>query len=133
MQPVQGARGPRLPADGPLLSRRLLLTLGWAWAGAIVWLSLTPSPPPTLGIAQGDKLEHLGAYGLLMLLFALSYRRSGVRLAYAAGFCAMGVALEFLQRLTGYRTFDVYDMLANGAGVALGWAAAGFLPGLRLR
>ena len=89
--------------------------------------------PPTLDIAQGDKLQHIGAYGLLMLLFALVYRRHGVRLAYAAGFCALGVALEFLQRLTGYRTFDVYDMLANGTGVVLGWAAAGLLPGLRLR
>ena len=36
----------------------------------------------------------------------------------------MGIGIEFLQRMTGYRTFDVYDMAANATGVLLGWAAA---------
>jgi glycopeptide antibiotics resistance protein len=36
----------------------------------------------------------------------------------------MGVAIEYLQRMTGYRTFDVADMIANGIGAALGWGLA---------
>ena len=89
---------------------------------AIFWLSLTPRPPQ-IDVSQGDKLGHLAAYGLLMLLFCQSYAQKSTRIAYAVGFIAMGIAIEFLQKMTGYRTFDVFDMLANGTGVLLGWAA----------
>jgi glycopeptide antibiotics resistance protein len=44
----------------------------------------------------------------------------------------MGIAIEFLQRMTGYRTFDVLDMVANAVGVLLGWAAALVLPSPRM-
>ena len=36
----------------------------------------------------------------------------------------MGIALEFLQGMTGYRTFDVLDMAANAAGVLFVLAGA---------
>ena len=52
-----------------------------------------------------------------MSVFCLIYDQWRTRLAYATGFIAMGVALEILQRMTGYRTFDVLDMAANAAGV----------------
>ena len=42
----------------------------------------------------------------------------------AAAFVAMGIALEFIQGWTGYRDFEVADMLADAAGVAAGWALA---------
>jgi VanZ family protein len=87
---------------------------------AIVWLSLTPAPP-RLDIASGDKLGHLAGYGVLMFWFAQLYPR---RLAYAAGFVAMGITLEFLQAALGYRTLEVLDMAADTAGVLLGWGAA---------
>jgi VanZ family protein len=35
-----------------------------------------------------------------------------------------GIVLEFLQRLTGYRTFEIADMIADVCGVCLGWLAA---------
>ena len=89
------------------------LGLGWGWAAAIVWLSLTPSPPQ-VDVDYGDKLGHFGAYGLLMFWFALLY----LELAASArgtliGFIAMGIGLEFLQGMLGYRSFDVHDMAAN--------------------
>ena len=87
--------------------------------------------PPTIDVDQGDKLGHFAAYGLLLFVFCQIYDQSRTRLVYAAGFIAMGVALEYLQRMTGYRTFDVLDMLANAVGVALGWGAAGVLAMLR--
>lgn len=83
---------------------------------AIVWLSLMPQPPK-VDLEQGDKLGHFAAYGVLMFVFCLIYDQRATRLAYAAGFIAMGVALEFLQGMTGYRTFDLLDMLANATGV----------------
>jgi VanZ family protein len=100
--------------------RKALVAAGWAWAAAIVWLSLTPSPPE-IDIEKGDKLGHFAAYGLLMFWFAQLYR---VRVFYAIGFIAMGVGLEFLQGHLGYRTSEVFDMYANTLGVLLGWAAA---------
>ena len=82
-------------------------------------------------MSQSDKLEHFAAYGLLMFLFCQIYHRTPTRLVYAAGFIAMGIAMEFLQRMTGYRTFEVLDMVANATGVVLGWGAAGALAALR--
>lgn len=80
--------------------------------------------PPTIDVDQGDKLGHFAAYGLLMVLFCMAYVSNRTRAFYAAGFILMGIAIEFLQGMTGYRTFDVLDMLANAIGVALGWIAA---------
>jgi VanZ family protein len=94
---------------------------------AVVWLSLTPSPPH-IDIDSGDKLGHFMSYFLLMFWFAQLYAR---RVGYAAGFIAMGITLELLQGMLGYRSFERYDILANCAGVLLGWAAA-HLVGRRL-
>ena len=66
-----------------------------------------------------------------MLLFCQAYARTSTRAAYAAGFVAMGIAIEFLQRMTGYRSFEVLDMVADAIGVALGWAAAMALDRIR--
>jgi VanZ family protein len=106
--------------------RILGLALGWGWAAAIVWLSLTPSPPQ-VDVQYGDKLGHFGAYGLLMLWFSLLYPRLRYRVWYAIGFIAMGVGLEVVQGHLGYRTYDTVDMAANTIGVLLGWGAASLL------
>lgn len=103
--------------------RGLWLALGWAIVAAIVWLSLTPSPPK-LGVTLGDKLGHFAAYGTLMFWFCQLYTRRTTRVAYAAAFAAMGVALEFLQDAVGYRSLELLDMVANAVGVLLGWGLA---------
>src|SRR5688500_6650807 len=89
---------------------------------AIVWLSLTPSPP-TLEVESGDKLGHLAAYGVLMFWFCFLYPRSRTRVLCGLAFIAMGVGLEVIQGMTGYRSYDGLDMVANSAGVLLGWLA----------
>lgn len=106
--------------------RKACVVLGWAWAAAIAWLSLAPSLPP-VELAYGDKLGHLAAYGLLMFWFAQLY---AARLFYAAGFVAMGVALEFLQAQTGYRSYELLDMAANALGVLVGWTVSVLAPRL---
>ena len=103
--------------------RPLWLALGWGWVAAIVWLSLMQSPP-TIDIAQGDKLGHFLAYGILMFWFCQLYPERRTRLGYALGFAALGVGLEFAQRALGYRSYEAFDMLANALGVVLGWCAA---------
>ena len=109
--------------------RRMLVAAGWAWAGAIVWLSLTPSPPE-LELPHGDKLGHLAAYGLLMFWFAQLHAARASRIAHASAFVAMGVALEFVQGALGYRSYDIADMYANTLGVGLGWVLGAMLPPL---
>jgi VanZ family protein len=103
--------------------RKALVAAGWAWAGAIMWLSLTPAPPQ-VDLSHSDKIGHFLGYGLLMFWFCQLYQERKTRIAYALGFIAMGVGLEYLQGQLGYRTYEVFDMYANALGVLLGWAAA---------
>lgn len=100
---------------------------GWLYAAAIVFLSLTPSPPDP-GFEHGDKVGHLLAYALLMFWFCVLYRYRYTRLAYGIGWVFLGVALEFAQGATGYRNFELSDMAANTLGVLAGALAALSLP-----
>lgn len=106
--------------------RSLLVVGGWLLAAAIVVLSLAP-PPPDLDVPHGDKLGHIAAYSLLSFWFCWLYPSWRSRLAYAAGWIAMGVALEFAQGATGYRSFELADMAANSLGVLLGWGISATL------
>jgi VanZ family protein len=108
--------------------RALWLALGWAIAAAIVWLSLVPSPPK-LDVTLGDKIGHFVGYGTLMFWFCQLYGSRRARAVHALGFAAMGIALEFLQGMIGYRTFEVMDMVANALGVLVGWAGARLVGG----
>ena len=107
--------------------RAAALALGWLYATAIVWLSLTPSPPDP-GFNYGDKLGHLLAYGGLMFWFCFLYREPKLKIAYGLLWIAMGIALEFAQGATGYRSFELADMAANALGVLAGAAGALSLP-----
>jgi VanZ family protein len=102
---------------------RAWLAVGWLGVVAVVWLSLMPEPP-RLDMVQGDKLQHLAAYGSLMLWFAQVAVARHPRMRAAILLVALGVALEFAQRATGYRTFSYADMAANALGVACGWLLA---------
>ncbi|CAG9932552.1 VanZ family protein [Candidatus Nitrotoga arctica] len=99
--------------------RRIWLTLGGLWIATIIYLSLTPHPPEPMHFLNADKLEHALAYGFLMLWFCQVYQQRAPRILIAGLLVALGVAIEYLQRITVYRIFDYADMLANGAGVLL--------------
>jgi len=90
---------------------------------AIIWLSVTPSPPDP-GFEHGDKVEHVLAYGALMFWFCQLFASRRAQIGCAIGFVALGVGLEFVQGALGYRTYDEADMLANTVGVIAGWALA---------
>lgn len=97
--------------------RRACRLIGWLLVLAVTVLSLIPLELPE----GGDKWSHLFAYGALMLWFSMLH--SG-RARVALGLVAMGIVIEFLQGQTGYRSFDVLDMLANALGVLAGWVVA---------
>ncbi|MGH6636529.1 MAG: VanZ family protein [Gammaproteobacteria bacterium] len=94
--------------------------MGYGLILLMISLSLTPFAPDI----PIDKLGHGMAYAILMVWFAWLYSNLGTRLVYAAGFVVLGIALEFAQGLTEYRTFELADMAANALGVTLGWIAA---------
>lgn len=100
----------------------------WRVGGALLVLSVMVlsliRDAPEIPIYWGDKLGHLLAYGALMSWFAQIDRRWQARLCWALAFIAMGIALEFVQGMTTYRSFDAFDMLANAIGVLLGWLVA---------
>lgn len=71
-----------------------------------------------------DKFVHFAAYGSMAFWFAMLFGGRYRQLGIAIAFAAMGVAIEFLQGLTDYRSFEVADMVANAIGAALGWGLA---------
>lgn len=99
------------------------LALGWALVLLVIYLSLTPDPISLPG-REGDKLSHGLAYFVLMSWFANLYTDLRMRARIAIGLIAMGVALEFVQLWTGYRSFEVSDMVAGAIGVTVGWLTA---------
>lgn len=107
----------------PPVVRHAWWAVGWLGVAATIYLSLMHFPP-TLAIDGGDKLQHVAAYGVLMLWFAqltvLRRRRQGL----AAALVALGIALEFAQLAVGYREFSWADMAADALGVAVGWVLA---------
>ena len=103
--------------------RKAWIACGYGFIALVIYLSLTPSPIPAPSI-EGVKTGHVIAYAWLVLWFSQAYPRVRVRLAWATAFVLMGVALEYLQGMTGYRTFAYSDMWDNAIGVAVGLAMA---------
>jgi len=102
--------------------RRIWLLLAWGMVAAVVVTSLIPLE---IDLSRGrDKLAHFLAYGSLSLGFGMLFGGRARQLSIALAFAAMGVALECLQGLTDYRTFEIADMIANAIGAALGWGLA---------
>ena len=89
----------------------------------IITLSLMPAPPD-LGVDQGDKIGHFSAYSFTTLWLAQIYTTRHERIRLVIGMVALGIAIEYAQRATGYRSFEVADMLADATGAGLGWLAA---------
>ena len=95
---------------------------GWRWiAGllvAAIWI-LSLIPPTGIPMPSSDKSGHFIAYFVTMAWFILCYQQTTI---IAGALIGMGILLEFLQGLTGYRQFDLLDMLANSGGVMVAWS-----------
>jgi len=105
--------------------RFLWLTIGYALVTLVVYLSLTSSPVDLeLNFPYQDKFFHALAYFTLMAWFSQIYHDSFQRNMIAVVFVFMGVTLEYLQSFDPVRYFEYADMVANSAGVALGFFIA---------
>jgi VanZ family protein len=110
------------------MSRALGLRLLWGVCLIVVIIgSLLPgNSAPMLAIESlgvSDKLEHCAAYAVLAFLPCVYERRRVVAMLLTLA-AAIGVLLEFGQLFSPARSFDVYDMLADGIGVMIGAAVA---------
>lgn len=103
-----------------------------AWLGVALTLALSLGPP-TVGEdeSQLDKLAHLAGYAMLMFWWAQIVVARRWRLALAV--MAFGGVVELLQGLAPEREPDLFDALANAAGVLAGWGMARLLPNLPAR
>jgi len=101
--------------------RRFWLVLGAGLIALVVYLSLTAHPPKLLHFRSSDKLEHFSAYFVLMGWFVQLYHGWRPRLIWALLFVGQGMALEVVQGMSRWRTFDYYDALANTLGITLAW------------
>jgi VanZ family protein len=107
-----------------MINRRVWIAIGWLLVLTVIYLSLTPKPPQT-GVTFGDKIGHFAAYASLMFWWH-QVDRNVYRIALT--FVLMGLSIEILQSLSGFREGDIFDMAANTVGVGIGWYAARFVP-----
>ena len=105
----------------------LWLAIGWLLIALVSYLSLAPGWLPLDSLADDEAthrhiygVSHLIAYGTLMLLFLQLYpvSRRPIIAFYLVG---LGMGLEVLQAFTPERDADYLDVLANTAGVMVGW------------
>ena len=111
-----------------IISRSLFLVT----LAAVTYFSLAPAP--VAGPGRWDKAAHLVAYGVLgfLMVLAMPPRWKGLQrtLVAVVAVVAYGIALEFVQRVTG-RQFEVADMVADAIGAGLG-AVSGWLVSRKL-
>lgn len=105
------------------------LRFGWLWLGAgcvalalVLTLALVPLAtrmPPLLS----DKMAHGLTFAFLMTWFLGIFE---LRLAsrVAIMLVGYGVLIELLQGLTPYRAVEVADVVADCAGIGIGWVLA---------
>jgi len=106
--------------NSPLKYKSLWLALGYVLVAFVVYSSLTSSPIK-MDINYFDKYAHAFGYFVLMGWFMQIYHSNKAVLICAVTLVVLGVGLEFVQGMTGYRYFDLNDMLANTSGVLLAW------------
>ncbi len=93
------------------------------WATVLVVLVLSLLPPGThLPDTGWDKSNHMLAFAVLAVLGLHSY--PGSRVALLLGLLAYGGLVEGLQSLTPYRYAEWADLVADAAGLFLGWGLA---------
>ncbi len=93
------------------------LSVGMALVILVIGASLMPHLPNMLYFRGSDKVWHFAAYITVTFWFGQIYKRNRVRLTIALTFVTLGISLEYLQRLSSFRTFEYADMAANAAGV----------------
>jgi len=105
-------------------------TVTWLWfmsMALVAYLSLSPPPKTAPPFKDVDKIAHCLAYAWLAALPFFGLRRMRAAWVGALLMIPFGVALEVAQLQVPGRDFSIADMVADGAGVMLGMAAARYV------
>jgi VanZ family protein len=108
--------------EGVAPLNQLRLQTLWFFMGCslvmlVIFLSLVPNPRPIVSFKGSDKASHFLAYAVTMFWFGLVFGRDWIRIVVALGLLVLGISLEYLQGMSGYRAFEYADMAANSAGI----------------
>ena len=100
---------------------RIWKILFWISFVGLNVLALSPAPylPPLEIFNWWDKAQHAIGFGTLSVLAVLAYP-SVSKLRIGVLLMVLGVLIEVVQYLGGYRFGDWQDALADGVGVVLG-------------
>ena len=101
--------------------RAFLVAFACVFLAVAVYLFLTPREVRLVALV-GDKVAHLGAFGLMMLLCSVVVTSKSATAWCALALISLGILIELLQSMTGYRDLEADDMLADAAGVLAAWA-----------
>ena len=91
---------------------------------AVLVLALAPADMPMPGTGW-DKSNHMLAFSVMSLLGKRAL--PGRTMALLAGLLAYGALIEGLQSFAPNRSANWHDLLADAAGLVLGWGV-GLLP-----
>lgn len=98
----------------------------------LTFLIAVGEAPSRLVWEDQDKLEHFMAFFILMVLGVFAYPRRALATT-GMGLLAFGVLIEVVQAMPIFsRDADLYDVLADGAGVVLALSILA-ITGLRFR
>jgi len=102
--------------------------LFWVCFVALSTLALMPGPylPPLEIFNWWDKAQHAIGFGTLAVLAVLAYP-SVSKLRIGVWLMVLGVLIEVLQYLGGYRFGDWQDAVADGVGVLVGLGGVSWL------
>lgn len=107
--------------------KKLALTAAIIYSAVLAFMSFIKlNNVPDIGVDFGDKIFHFLAYFILTFLwfsaFFYNFKLKKTKaISYAATVSVIfGIIIEVLQdKLTAYRSLDVYDVVANTSGVVL--------------
>jgi VanZ family protein len=77
---------------------------------------------------MNDKVNHILAFYVLGFLADFSFPRKKFGLSKVLSLLGFGLLIEVIQYFLPYRSFSLYDLAADAAGLAVYWAS---LPALK--
>ncbi len=96
----------------------LLAIVFWLVLGLATILFLIPSKDLSIDVLDwSDKAQHIVAFATLMVLGMAAYPQAISRMF--AGLLIYGAAIECIQSMTGWRSGDFLDWVADATGVLL--------------
>ncbi len=96
----------------------------WLFWGVFSFFSyklLSRTAHSGISIAHFDKIVHMGLFFILCFLLVRAYAMT--RTQQYTVLAIYGALIEWLQALTGYRSGDIYDWIADMLGVVILFAA----------